>query len=260
MRRNALSADSRKRAALVAILSALSAWAVTAAPCTSARCALRRRSTATAATLCRRRSALRRGRSALGLRCRAWRRRCSTSLARRCLPPLRCASAFSRRGLPLPGCAATFTRGPLWLHGTLLALLLPRLGLLLSLLSCATTFGRSLLLLRLSLPLGLPWLRLLQRLTLALRLLRLSRLLAPLSCATTFGRSLLLLRLCLLLGLSRLRLLLRLALPVLAQISTRLGMAGDFRGPALPSRHGVDSLRCGFDLRLPVSQPRLART
>src|SRR5260221_1438648 len=47
---------------------------------------------------------------------------------------------------------------------------------------------------------------------------------------------------------------------VLAQISTRLRNTGDFRGPAVPSRHGDDSLRRWFDLRLPFSQPRLART
>ena len=32
------------------------------------------------------------------------------------------------------------------------------------------------------------------------------------------------------------------------------------RGPAVPSRHGDDSLRSGFDLRLPVSQPGFAGT
>jgi hypothetical protein len=47
---------------------------------------------------------------------------------------------------------------------------------------------------------------------------------------------------------------------VLAQISTGLRKAGDFRGPAVPSRHGDDSLRHCFDLRLPFSQPRLAGT
>jgi hypothetical protein len=34
---------------------------------------------------------------------------------------------------------------------------------------------------------------------------------------------------------------------------------GDFSGPAVPSRHGDDSLRDCFDLRLPFLQPRLAR-
>src|SRR5215831_13257053 len=48
--------------------------------------------------------------------------------------------------------------------------------------------------------------------------------------------------------------------PVLVQISTRLRSTGDFREPAVPSRHGDDSLRRCFDLRLPFSQPRLAGT
>jgi hypothetical protein len=48
------------------------------------------------------------------------------------------------------------------------------------------------------------------------------------------------------------------SIPVPAQISTRVRKAGDFCGPAVPSRYGVDSLRPYFDLRLPFSQPRLA--
>jgi len=36
-------------------------------------------------------------------------------------------------------------------------------------------------------------------------------------------------------------------------ISTRLGKAGDFRGRPYRHRNGGDPLRCGFDLRLPVS-------
>jgi hypothetical protein len=86
MRRNAQSGGlSVRELRSSQILSTLSAWAVTAASCTSAGCALGRRSTAaafrgaarcaqrgarmrraaptaTAATFCRRRSALRRGR------------------------------------------------------------------------------------------------------------------------------------------------------------------------------------------------------
>jgi hypothetical protein len=46
--------------------------------------------------------------------------------------------------------------------------------------------------------------------------------------------------------------------PVPAQISIRVGKAGDFCGPAVRSRHDVDSLCPYFDLRLPFSQPRLA--
>ena|SRR5215468_6938273 len=46
----------------------------------------------------------------------------------------------------------------------------------------------------------------------------------------------------------------------LLKISTRLGSTGECRGPAVPSRHGYDSLRPRFDRRLPFSQPRLART
>jgi len=45
-----------------------------------------------------------------------------------------------------------------------------------------------------------------------------------------------------------------------AQNFHKLGSTGEFRGPAVPSRHGYDSLRPCFDLRLPFSQPRLART